>query len=158
MYKLSEMTGKRVMDSSNFEVGVVDGINIVHSMHSKFYAYLRMKGKEMESIRDRGIEFLPMNEVDVIDDAVRLYKDFDELGSVIKKIRMEEKESYMAKDLIGMDVIGSHGKSIGSLGDVGIGNERKRAFMLLNAEEGKPAPEPIRFDSVRSIGLNIKIR
>ena len=158
MYKLSEMVGKRVMDSSDFEAGVVDGINIVHSMHDKFYAYLRVKGKEMESIRGRGMEFLPMNEIDVIEGEVRLYKDFDELGSVIKKICMAEKESYMAKDLIGMDIMGPDGKKVGSLGDVGIGNERKRAFMLLNAEEGKPVPESIMFDSVKSIGMNIKIR
>ena len=158
MYSFRELIGKKVFSGANEEVGVVEGLNITLPEH---HVYLEIGGMKMLEIRGQYHEFIPIKDVEKFNGGVFLYKNFSSLGEMIKKVHMESNESYNAETLIGMGVISSDNKEVGTIADIIISNERMKPFYVL---EG-PKIEGIRgsrrellpFLTVESIRFFVKI-
>lgn len=137
MYYLNDLLGKRVVDGADNELGEVDGLNIVLSRSRATDVYLRVEGDQMLPIRGRRTEFIPLNEIDEIEEDIHIYKEINTLSKTIKEIDMEHEQAYRAKELIGLSVIGSEGKDIGKVKDIGIGRNREKAFLIVEGSKVK---------------------
>jgi sporulation protein YlmC with PRC-barrel domain len=162
MHLLTELNGKKVVDGAETEIGVVDGLNLVYPEYRVADVYLRVEGERLMEIRGRRLEFIPVEEIDVVEEEIRMYKDFNALKDVIKEVDMEsQSQVFRAKDLVGEDVISFDHKNIGRVVDFGLGKRDRNPFLivegrLIKAIRGRER-ESIPVDEVVDIGDEIHI-
>lgn len=162
MYHLSDLVGKTVVDGADVEIGEVDGLNVTYSVRFRTpHIHFRVKGEKIISLRGRKTEFIPLNEIDEIEECVHLYKEFDTISKIIKGIHMEDEETYRVKEFIGMDVVDSTGAEVGVVRDAAIGRERKRLFLIVEGPRVKDIwskhKKAIAFDNVKRIDEEIML-
>ncbi|MFH1788581.1 MAG: PRC-barrel domain-containing protein [Candidatus Altiarchaeota archaeon] len=158
MHLLNELVGKRIIDGADNEIAVAEGLNITLP---HFYVYLRAKGGELANIRGRLNEFIQVNEIDVIDEDIHLYKDLKALTHLIRSVDMESEEAYRVRELIGLDVISSDDMKIGTVSDIGLSKERRKLFFIVSGQRveeirGNPT-ERVKLDEVIKIRNYVKI-
>ncbi|MBD3387840.1 MAG: hypothetical protein GF416_02220 [Candidatus Altiarchaeales archaeon] len=162
MYLLGELTGMKVFDGAGVDIGLVDGLNFVYPEYRVLDVYFRVVGEKMSEIRNRRLEFIPLGEVDLIDENVRLYKDIDSLNPVIKNIDLEYVHMvFRARELVGEDVISFDGINLGEIVDVGIGKRDRKPSLIvkgprISAIRGRDT-EAIPFEEVIEIGDEVHI-
>ena len=158
MHLIGELTGKKIIDGAGKEIAVADGLNITLP---HYYVYLRVKGGELAKIRGRVNEFIQVNEIDVIDKDVHLYKDLKTLIHLIRSIDMESEEAYRAKELIGLDVVSADDVKIGVVSDIGLSKERRKLFFIVGGERVQKIrgnqTERVKLDEVIKIRNYVKI-
>lgn len=153
MHLFDELVGKKIVDGADRSIAVAEGLNITLP---HFYVYLRAKGGKLSKVRGRMNEFIPVNEIDVIDEDIHLYKDLKTLIHLIRSVDMESEEAYRARELIGLDVISSDDVKIGTVSDIGLSKERRKLFFIVTG----PRVEGIRGNSSERVKLDevFKIR
>ncbi|MFH1722141.1 MAG: PRC-barrel domain-containing protein [Candidatus Altiarchaeota archaeon] len=158
MHFLKDLIGKNVKDGAKKDIALVDGLNITLI---DYKVYLRMTGGEIKEIRGREEEFLAMEEVNEIGDEITLYKDLKNLISTIKKLEIEKKDSYRISQLIGMDVIDFDDKHIGTINNVGISEEGRKPYYIVEGPKIEKIrgnkEETLPFIEVDSIQNSVKI-
>jgi len=134
MYSLEEILGKKIIDGSGIEIGVLDGLNLTYFEYRIPEVYLRVEGGRLIDIRGRKREFIPSEEIDVLGEEIQLYKDFNSLAKVIKGVDFKDHDTYRGMELIGLKVTSSDRRELGIVSDIVLGRKYKDVFLMI---EGK---------------------
>lgn len=156
---MTSICGKPVFDGAGKELGVLEGLEFDVSETATF---LRITGDQLLKIRGRRSEFVPLAEIDYVDEKVQLYKDLKSLKPVIQNIDMSQKKSYRVKDLVGMTVEEFNHDEIGVLRDVSFTKDSDEVQMIVEGERlaeiaGQPRAE-IPISTVMSVTKSIQLQ
>jgi sporulation protein YlmC with PRC-barrel domain len=132
MIPLGDILRKKVVEAGGRELGVADGMRITIS---DYQGYLRVRGDPMLDCRGHIEEYIPLNEVDRIDDKVHLLKTKKELCEIIKDFDIESMETHNASNLLGMRVVDSLNKEIGNLTDIIIMPDEWKLYYIIKGPE-----------------------
>lgn len=129
MKSVKDLQGKDVLDGAREKIGVAVGVDIDLPDYDIF---LRVEGEKMKSVRGRSTEFLPIKEIDYVqDDVVRLYKDLEALTATIADLNLSEEVTYRGSELMGKQVTTSDAEDFGVIEDVLLSEDFNEGFFAV---------------------------
>ncbi|MBU0763002.1 MAG: hypothetical protein KKD39_08250 [Candidatus Altiarchaeota archaeon] len=113
MITVNSLIGKTVVDGSGLGIAFVDGFNVTLPDNR---VYLRLAGEKLLSIRGRKTEFIPVSEIDLIEENIKLFRDFTSISETVKSVNMESMETYLIKELLGKELLSLDDLKVGGCG------------------------------------------
>jgi len=158
MHLLNEIVGKKVVDVSGKELGILDGLILVFPRRS---LYMVVHGDAITKFRGNLSELIPANEIEVIESSIHLLKTFEGLKAVITARDISSRDVVRVNGLIKLSVECSDGVKVGTITNIALSEERMELYLILEGSNIKKIRghdrEAISLREVDSIGNNVKI-
>jgi sporulation protein YlmC with PRC-barrel domain len=158
MHLLNEIVGRTVVDVSGEELGVLDGLILVFSRRS---LYMVVHGEAITKFRGNLTELIPVNEIEVIEHSIHLFKTFEGLKAAITARDISSRDVVRVNGLVNMSVECSDGVAVGNITNIALSEERMELYLILEGSNIKKMRghdrEAISLREIDSIGNNVKI-
>jgi sporulation protein YlmC with PRC-barrel domain len=124
MFLLNDFFDKEVVDGRGKNIGICKGLAISNSEfiqgHLDNSTFIKVMGEPMTEIRGNNVNFIPSNQINSIEENIRIYSTLEKLSSLIKSFDTKTLEPINAAEFIGQDVFCNDGIKWGNVSNVGL--------------------------------------